>query len=169
MAEIIEHTPKPVESGDSSSRSREYVLDRYNTAIDYYWIASRMNRRFYKWTRYLVVVVGALVTLLASLSAASAMTGYWQLAINVATPISAAVLTIIGGLSQSFQWGAAWQQMVLTAEKLERERDRIMVTRGDPETDLGVLHQLVLDESQSFFTRILGSIQVTDRNGQGGS
>jgi hypothetical protein len=79
------------------------------------------------------------------------------------------VLTIIGGLSQSFQWGAAWQQMVVTAEKLERERDRIMVTRGDAEADLAILHQLVLDESQSFFTRILGSIQVTDRNGQAGS
>lgn len=168
MAEIIEHTPKPVETGDAS-RSREYVLDRYNAAINYYWKASRMNRRFYKWTRYLVVVIGALVTLLASLSVSSAMTGYWQLTVNIATPISAAVLTIIGGLSQSFQWGAAWQQMVLTAEKLERERDRIMVTRSDSEADLRILHQHVLDESQGFFTRILGSIQVGDRSSQAGN
>jgi len=168
MGEIIEHTPKPVEIGDAS-RSREFVLERYDRAIDYYWKASRMNRRFYKWTRYLVVVIGALVTLLASLSAASAMSGYWQIAINVATPISAAVLTIIGGLSQSFQWGAAWQQMVLTAEKLERERDRIIVTRSDAENDLKILHQLVLEESRGFFTRILGSVQVDDRNAQSGS
>jgi len=128
-----------------------------------------MNRRFYKWTRYLVVVIGALVTLLASLSAASAMSGYWQIAINVATPISAAVLTIIGGLSQSFQWGAAWQEMVLTAEKLERERDRIIVTRSDAENDLKILHQLVVEESRGFFTRILGSVPVDDRNAQSDS
>ena len=165
MAEIIEHTPKPAETVDSS-KSREYVLERYDLAINYYWKASRMNRRFYKWTRYLVVVIGALVTLLASLSASSAMTGGWQMAVNVATPISAAVLTIIGGLSQSFQWGAAWQEMVLTAEKLQRERDRIMVTRSDAETDLQILNHYVLGESEGFFTRVLGSIQVRDRNDQ---
>ena len=51
--------------------------------IYYYWKASRMNLRVQKWTRYLVVVIGALVTSLASLSAASAMSGYWQIAINV--------------------------------------------------------------------------------------
>ena len=168
MAEIIEHTPKPVEAGDAS-RSRDYVLEQYERAIAYYWKASRMNRRFYKWTRYLVVVIGALVTLLATLSASSALTGNWQMALNVATPISAAVLTIIGGLSQSFQWGAAWQQMVLTAEKLERERDRIMVTRSDAATDLQVLHQHVLEESRGFFARILGSIQLEDRNSHTGS
>ena len=87
MAEIIEHTPKPVDAGDAS-RSRDYVLAQYERAIGYYWKASRMNRRFYKWTRYLVVVLGALVTLLASLSASSAMTGNWQLIVNVATPLS---------------------------------------------------------------------------------
>ena len=31
--------------------------------------------------------------------------------------------------------GVVWQQMVLTAEKLERERDRIIVTRSDAEND----------------------------------
>jgi hypothetical protein len=160
MAEVIERTLKAVEAPEADS-ARDYVLKRYNDAIRYYWKASALNRRLYKWTRYLVVVFGAVVTLLASISSSSLVTGGWSTAVAVATPILAAVLTIIGGLSQSFQWGAAWQEMVLTAEKLERDRDRIMVTRSDPEADLETLNSLVLQESEGFFTRILGSVQAT--------
>ena len=160
MAEIAERALKAVEPADTNG-ARDYVIKRYNDAISYYWKASRFNRRLYKWTRYLVIVFGALVTLLASISSASQITGVWATALAIATPLLAAVLTIIGGLSQSFQWGAAWQEMVLTAERLERERDRILVTRGDPEADLETLHKLVLQESEGFFMRILGSVQPT--------
>ena len=160
MAEILEHTPKPVGPVDAVN-AHDYVLERYDASIRYYWKASRMNRRLYKWTRYLVVVFGAVVTLLASVSASTEIVGRWGTAIAIATPVLAAILTIIGGLSQSFQWGAAWQEMVLTAEKLERERDRIVVTRSDPAADLEILNQLVLQESEGFFTRILGSVQVS--------
>jgi hypothetical protein len=54
--------------------------------------------------------------------------------------------------------------MVLTAEKIERERDRIIVTSSDPAADLALLHSLVLRESEGFFTRILGRVPVTDSN-----
>lgn len=158
MAEIVERTLKAVDTADTGS-AREYVLKRYDESIRYYWKASVLNRRLYKWTRYLVVVFGAAVTLLASISSTNVFTGRWELAVQIATPLVAAVLTIIGGLSQSFQWGAAWQEMVLTAERLERERDRILVTRSDPEQDLDVLNTLVLRESEGFFMRILGSVQ----------
>jgi hypothetical protein len=160
MADVIEHTLKAVETADVGG-ARDYVLKRYDEAIRYYWKASALNRRLYKWTRYLVVVFGAVVTLLASLSSSSIVTGGWGLAVDIATPLVAAVLTIIGGLSQSFQWGAAWQEMVLTAERLERERDRILVARSDPAADLDTLNELVLRESEGFFTRILGSVQAT--------
>ena len=162
MAEIAERSLKAVESAEGSG-AREYVLKRYNDSIAYYWNASRLNRRLYKWTRYLVIVFGAVVTLLASLSASSGFTGTWATILAVVTPILAAVLTIIGGLSQSFQWGAAWQEMVMTAERLERERDRILVTRSDPEADLEVLNGIVLRESEGFFMRILGSVQPTEQ------
>ena len=158
MAEVVEHALKAVEPADAG---RAYVLERYNEAIRYYWKASALNRRLYKWSRYLVVVLGAVVTLLASIGSSSSMTGNWSTAVAIATPLVAAVLTIIGGLSQSFQWGAAWQEMVLAAERLERERDRIMVTRSDPAKDLEMLHSLVLQESEGFFTRILGSVQTS--------
>lgn len=160
MAEIVERTLKAVDTADTSN-ARDYVLKRYEDSIRYYWKASALNRRLYKWTRYLVVVFGAVVTLLASISSTNVFTGSWELAVQIATPLVAALLTIIGGLSQSFQWGAAWQEMVLTAERLERERDRILVTRSDPERDLEVLNSLVLRESEGFFMRILGSVQPT--------
>jgi hypothetical protein len=160
MAEIIiEDGLKPVDAPDAGAR--ELVLKRYEEAIAYYWKSSAFNRRLYKWSRYLVVVFGAMVTLLASISSSSVITGPWSTIVAVVTPVAAAVLTIIGGLSQSFQWGAAWQEMVLAAERLERERDRILVTRGsDPVTDLEILHSLVLQESEGFFTRILGSVRA---------
>ena len=160
MSDIAQRALNPI---DDEEGAREYVISRYNTAIQYYWKASRLNRRLYKWTRYLVVVFGAVVTLLASVSSSSIITGRWSTAVAVATPLVAAVLTIVGGLSQSFQWGAAWQEMVLTAEQLERERDRIIVTRSDPASDLEILNSLVLRESEGFFTRILGSVQPKPR------
>ena len=166
MGDIVERTLKPVEApeanrGAEATNAREYVLKRYEESIRYYWNASALNRRLYKWTRYLVVVFGAVVTLFASISSSSMVTGTWSTVVAIATPLLAAVLTIIGGLSQSFQWGAAWQEMVLTAERLERERDRILVTRSDPESDLQILNTLILKESEGFFTRILGSVQTT--------
>jgi Protein of unknown function (DUF4231) len=141
--------------------SRTYVLQRYERAIEYYWSASRINKRWYKWTRYLTVILGAAVTLLASISSSQLITGRWSTSVAVVTPITAAILTVVGGLSQTFQWGAAWQEMVLTAERLERQRDRVMVTTTDPLHDLEALHSLVLGESRGFFTRILGAVQTS--------
>jgi hypothetical protein len=56
--------------------------------------------------------------------------------VAITTLLVAAALTIIGCLPQSFQWGAAWREMVLTAERLDQERDRITSPRGGPESDL---------------------------------
>jgi ABC-type multidrug transport system fused ATPase/permease subunit len=139
---------------------RDYVLKRYEDAIAYYWNASRNNKRWYKWTRYLTVILGAVVTLLASLTSSELITGGWKTTVGIAAPIVAAALTIATGLLSAFQWGGAWQEMVLTAERLEQERDRIIVTpASDPAADLAVLNKLVLSESTGFFGRIVGSGQ----------
>lgn len=139
---------------------RDYVLKRYEDAIAYYWNASRNNKRWYKWTRYLTVILGAVVTLLASLSSSELITGGWKTIVGITAPIVAAALTIATGRLSTFQWGAAWQEMVLTAERLEQERDRIIVTpASDPAVDLAVLNKLVLNESSGFFGRIIGSGQ----------
>jgi hypothetical protein len=144
----------------SSDAGRDYVLQRYEQAISYYWHVSKTNKRWYKWTRYLTVILGATVTLLASLSSSDLIIGSWKTMVGIAAPVIAAALTIATGLLSAFQWGAAWQEMVLTAERLEQERDRIKVTPGsDPAKDIETLNRLVLSESTSFFARIMGSGQ----------
>lgn len=44
-----------------------HINDRYMEAINYYWNASKSNKKWYKLTRSFTVILGALVTLIASL------------------------------------------------------------------------------------------------------
>ena len=46
-----------------------YVLKRYDNAIGYYWRASARNKHVYTFARYLIIVIGAAVTLFATLAA----------------------------------------------------------------------------------------------------
>ena len=89
---------------------QKYVEQRYEDAINYYWKASRYNKMAYKLTRILTVVLGALVTLVASLTSATFIveSDLWGGVFKLGTPLLAASLTIITGFSQAFQWGAAW-------------------------------------------------------------
>ena len=154
---------------EQSDNLDNYVENRYNEAIDYYWKACRNNKRAYKLTRSLTIILGALVTLIASLSSASFIIDkpFWDCAFKLGTPILAASLTIIAGFSQSFQWGAAWQDMVLTAQTLQKERDRYLVTKPedrDPAKEVALLNDFVLVESISFFERMLGSARLLNSN-----
>jgi len=137
------------------------MLDRYQERIRYYAQASQHNKRAYKTARYLAVVLGALVTLLASLSSAYFIRGTWlETGFDILTPLLAAGLAIVGGFSQNFQWGAAWSDMRIAAERLESERDRISVTppdQIDAVRELALLDAMVLDETRGFF-RLVGQI-----------
>ncbi len=141
-------------------KTKVYIDERFEEAIKYYWKASRNNKRYYKLTRSLTVVLGALVTLIASLSAGEYVeSGFWAAALTIGTPILAATLTIATGLGQTFQWGAAWQDMVLTAERLQKERDLLeckSLNKRDCEKELAILNDLILEESHDFFERMLG-------------
>jgi hypothetical protein len=141
---------------------QKFILDRFDQQIKYYWAASTANKRSYKMTRYLTVVMGALVTLIASLASANFVKNAPTLDFTFAilTPVLAAALAIIGGISQAFQWGAAWSDMVITATRLEKERDRIAVTpvqQLDPVKEMGVLDDFVVSETEGFFQRLFGS------------
>ena len=146
------------------------LLDRYQERIQFYTKASQNNRRAYKTARYLTVVLGALVTLLASLSSAYFVRGTWlETGFAVLTPLLAAVLAIVGGFSQNFQWGAAWSDMRIAAERLETERDRISVTppdQIDAVRELALLNKMVLDETRTFF-HLVG--QIDNRRPIGGA
>ncbi len=68
-------------------------------------------------------------------------------------------LTILNGFSQTFQWGATWRDMVLNAQTLERERDRIELSKLDQLDFVGEsnrMNDLIIGESRGFFERILG-------------
>jgi hypothetical protein len=140
----------------------EFVLSRYKRQIDYYWKAGGINKRTYKFNRSMVIILGAAVTLLSSLASASFIenNSWLNIIFAVGTPVTAAVLTMINGFIQSFQSGAAWRDMVLNAERLEKERDRFLAT---PEKDrnykreLDILDSIVLNESTAFFKRIMDS------------
>ncbi len=145
----------------SAESTGDYVLERYGNAVSYYWKASRLNKRAYKLTRSLTVVLGAVVTLLASLASASFIDSspFWKAGFAVATPVLAAILTILVGFSQAFQWGPAWRDMVLNAQRLEKERDRFYVTKPeerDPLKEVATLNEMVIAETETFFQRILG-------------
>ncbi|PQP34843.1 hypothetical protein C6A37_05640, partial [Desulfobacteraceae bacterium SEEP-SAG9] len=108
----------------------KYISDRYETAINYYWAASRSNKAWYKTTRSLTIIFGALVTLIASLTSSEIIIQFefTKTLFSIGTPVLAATLTIIAGFSQSFQYGSAWQNMVLTAQQLQKEYDNYLVT-----------------------------------------
>jgi hypothetical protein len=82
-----------------------------------------------------------------------------QILFALGTPLLAALLTIIAGFSQSFQWGSTWQNMILTAQRLPREFDEYLVT---PENERNFLEEaeklngFVIIETEGFFERLIG-------------
>lgn len=152
---------------DAELSPKEYVLWRYGDAIDYYWSASARNKKAYKQTRRLVIVFGAVLTLIASLASASFVTDreWLDTAFSVATPVLAALLAIITGLSQNFQWGSAWRGMVIAAQTLQKQEDRIKLLKPsdvDPVEEIDTLNDIVMVETQQFFERVTGAMTLRD-------
>jgi len=147
---------------DEKVKKDQHINDRYVNAIEYYWQASRNNKKWYKLTWAFTVILGALVTLIASLASSTLLEHNTLIKdiFVIATPILAACLTIIAGFSQSFQWGSAWQNMVLTAQQLQKEYDRYLVTepsQRDFIAEADLLNKFVINESKGFFERMLGT------------
>ena len=146
----------------------KYVMETYNKRIDYYWGAGRANKRYFKRYRYWTTILGALVTLVASLTTSNfiASDKFLSPLFTISTPILAAALTIISGISQNFQWGATWRDMVVNAQRLEKERDRFLATDKANRNylqELHVINETVMDETQSFFQRVLDSEVIPSR------
>ncbi|MCP4360846.1 MAG: DUF4231 domain-containing protein [Chloroflexi bacterium] len=161
---------RDIDCGQFGENLDKYVLCRYNKSIKYYWRSSRRNKQYYKITQGTILVLGALITFISSISIATKNSSYefLDLAFSITTPILAAILSVTAGFSQTFQWGSAWQDMVIMAEKLEKERDRFLLTPPDkrePLQEMALLNNLVIEESYSFFGRILGSATNSNNNG----
>jgi len=91
---------------------------RYQDTINYYCSASNSNKRCYKLTRSLTFVFGALVTLVSSHSSSEIIveSSFLEKIFALGTFVLAAILIIVAGLSQCFQWGSTWQNMVISAD-----------------------------------------------------
>ena len=143
----------------------KYVHQAYNRQIDWYWKASTANKTSYKRYRFWTVVLGALVTLIASLATTETIsnTPIVNTLFTIATPVLAAVLTIINTMSQNFQWGATWRDMVINASRLQKEKNRFLSTKvqdRDYRRELNRINNIVLEETQAFFKRILDTEAV---------
>jgi hypothetical protein len=139
-----------------------YVINQYKHKIDYYWAASRSNKNAFKRYRTWTIILGSLVTLVSSISAAEFFQDppLVKNIFSVATPVIAATLTIISGLGQNFHWGSTWRDMVVNATRLEKERDRFLATKPenrDIEKELDILNSIILEETRNFFQRVLDS------------
>lgn len=159
-----------IATDDESAKNA--VLERYDARIQYYWKSSQYNKRSYKYTRYLLIILGALVTLVASLSSAKTFNGIFGSTMTVLTPLLAACMAIVSGISQAFQWGAAWSDQVITATRLEKDRNRLAVTPAsqlDPVKEMQNLDDAVLSETQGFFQRLFGSGGPPTANSNTGS
>lgn len=152
----------------------KYVLDLYESKIQYYWSASRSNKNSFKRYRAWTIILGALVTLVSSISAAEFVQepAWLRILFAVATPAIAATLTVINGLGQNFHWGATWRDMVLNGTRLEKERDRFLATKPEERDlvkELDTLNNLVLEETSNFFERVLDSeVKPKDQNSSSG-
>lgn len=147
----------------------KYVHQTYDKQIDWYWKASSNNKKNYKRFRFWTVVLGALVTLIASLTTTEAITANETVGrvFTILTPVLAATLTIINSLSQNFQWGATWRDMVVNATRLQREKNRFLATepkKRNYRKELLLINNIVLEETQAFFKRILDTEAVPLEN-----
>jgi len=146
-----------------------YVINQYKHKIDYYWSASRSNKNAFKRYRTWTIILGSLVTLVSSISAAEFFQEpeWVKNLFSIATPTIAATLTIISGLGQNFHWGSTWRDMVVNATRLEKERDRFLATKPenrDIEKELDILNSIILEETRNFFQRVLDSEMKPQNN-----
>lgn len=102
--QIINKKTGTMSSQDENEKDK-LIQKRYQDTISYYWNASNTNKRWYKLTRSLTVIFGALVTLISSLSSSEIIgeSTILEKAFALGTPVLAAILTIVAGFSQSFQ------------------------------------------------------------------
>ena len=80
--------------------------------------------------------------------------GYLKKIETIITPLLAALLAIIGGFAQSFHWGAAWRDLVMNYQKLEKGRDLFLAIKPaerDLKNELDIMHGMVIKGNQRVF------------------
>ena len=109
------------------------------------------------------------MTLISSLASADFISEnvLFSTTFAILTPLLAAILTVVGGLANSFHWGATWRDMILNAANLEKERDIFLATKPeerDIKTELAKMNDRVIKETDRFFNRVLDSEVAPDND-----
>jgi hypothetical protein len=161
---------KRFKSSIGSEFEDDYVVLRFKEKIDWYWKNAKYNKFWYKFLRGFIIIVGTLVTLVTTLLAA----GNDEYVIFIprnylifSAPILAALLTLLNTFSQNYRYGAAWKDMILNAEKLEKELDKYLLDsdRNSRKNNyLEQLHKYVIEETESFFERVLSGRIIKSEN-----
>jgi len=140
----------------------EYVSKTYDEIAQYYINATEENRKRYDIVRIWTIILGASVTLMASLSAADFIKNVNNLTtiFTITTAVLAAILTILNGLNQSFHWRENWGDLNIFAQRIKIERDRFLSTKPanrDYKKELVLLNTLILEQSTQITKGVLST------------
>ena len=142
----------------------DYVLKQYNDKIEYYWRISSNNKRLFRNYRTWTVILSALLTLMSAASAFEFTQNHaWlKYTFQLYTLVIAATLTVMLGLGQNSHSGSSWRDMVITASRLERERDRFLAISPETrsiEKELDIINGIILEDTRSFFHSVVDNSQ----------
>jgi hypothetical protein len=147
----------------------EYVSKSYDERAEYYLHEMEQHKKRHDSARTWIIILGAIVTLISSLTTAEFITNtqYLSAIFTIATPILAAAWTILSGLSQSFQWGETWGDMSIYAPLIQKERDRFLTTppqMRNNQKELEILNELLLNLNQRVTSRLLNRKEENKNN-----
>lgn len=136
----------------------KYVLSRYRDQINYYWSASGRNKRNFRYYRILPIFLGAFLTFASAISSTDYIASNQPIRtiFAIGTPLLAVLLTISNELFKITSWSENWRDGVLTAQRLEKERDCYLALDRDkrnPQKELEKIYKITIRETRSFFKR----------------
>ena len=138
----------------------EYIIKKYDSNILYYWSSARSNKNLFKSTRRWPITLGALISLLTTLSLASFIeeVEYIRIFFAVVIVMLATMQSYFNEVSRNQNWGESWQKMTIAALKLEKEKDRLLSSEPSSiniQAELMILHNLLINETETFFKKAL--------------
>jgi len=137
-----------------------YILRTYRENIDLSWRNAASSKRTYYLNRIMPILLGGILTFATTISSTQYISANETLKaiFAIATPLLAVALTVTNELTKINKPAESWRDMVVFAEKLEKERDRFLATKPgkrNHKKELDKIRSLVIRESRTFFRRTL--------------
>jgi hypothetical protein len=123
-----EGSSKVSRSGADLQEAKEIALQRCNEAIEWYSEAIDRNRRLYRWSTTLAVLLGGLTPVLVVFQA---LYQDYQSAFMILAALFPAVAAIITGLNGLYQWKDNYTRVAHVTQMLKSEKVKFL-TRSSP-------------------------------------